>query len=214
MSLLFLLFRSHSLIKCIDRTGPPVSWLASDDSPLHDMDLQLIGVVLSWWLYGILMVQYRMSPLQRRSLPPLFTFNIVLYVNNCGRDRKWLQAIGNLNLHLSLHYRKNPWLVHFIFLVDTVQTCLIMSDIFFWFVYHFGDPAELGQLHLSSISGPLLDAIIAFTAQMVYCWRMRILGEWRVIPITIGFVGVVKIVNSMLVLTDSCLARSFCIWSR
>ncbi|KAJ3566981.1 hypothetical protein NP233_g6655 [Leucocoprinus birnbaumii] len=74
-------------------------------------------------------------------------------------------------------------IVHFLFLLDTAQTFMIMDDAFFWFVYHFGDYSALFDHNLASISGPFLDAIITLTVQLVYCWRLWKLGKRRVLPI-------------------------------
>ncbi|KAF5347564.1 hypothetical protein D9756_010638 [Leucocoprinus leucothites] len=125
----------------------------------------LIGVALNWWLYGILVMQYCTSlttlNVLLRSLKP----SGVMYINHAGRDRKFLRII-----------------VHFIFLVDTVQTIMMMDDVFYWFVYNFGDTSVMFQLNLASIDGPFLDAVIALTVQLVYCWRIWVLGKWRVLP--------------------------------
>ncbi len=68
------------------------------------------------------------------------------------------------------------------FLLDTVQSVLVMDDLFYWFVYHFNDYSSFGHFNYALINGPFLDAIIMFTVQVVYCWRVWRLGGWRVIP--------------------------------
>lgn len=72
--------------------------------------------------------------------------------------------------------------MHFIFLLDTVQSVLVMDDLFYWFVYHFNDYSSLGHFNYAVVDGPFLDAIIMFTVQIVYCWRVWKLGHWRFLP--------------------------------
>jgi hypothetical protein len=65
--------------------------------------------------------------------------------------------------------------VHLIFALDAVQTFLTMDDVFFWFVYNFGDANKLLQFHWA-FDIPALDAIIGFIVQVVYCWRIWVLS--------------------------------------
>ncbi|KAF9445258.1 hypothetical protein P691DRAFT_630363, partial [Macrolepiota fuliginosa MF-IS2] len=67
--------------------------------------------------------------------------------------------------------------VHLVFLLDTVQTILIMDDAFFWFAYNFGDLKKIYDVHLAAIDIPVLDAVIALIVQMVYCWRIWVLSK-------------------------------------
>ncbi|KAJ3565503.1 hypothetical protein NP233_g7591 [Leucocoprinus birnbaumii] len=88
-------------------------------------------------------------------------------------------------------------IVHFLFLLDTAQTFMIMDDAFFWFVYNFGDFSALFSFNLASIDGPVLDAIITFTVQLVYCWRLWKLGKWRVLPILSAALALISCVSGM-----------------
>ncbi|KAF5350067.1 hypothetical protein D9756_009071 [Leucocoprinus leucothites] len=89
-----------------------------------------------------------------------------MYFSGPIRDGKTLRAI-----------------VHLLFLLDTIQTLLTMDDIFFWFVYNYGDYSALLRFNIASICGPFLDAIITFTVQLVYCWRLRVIGKWKIVPV-------------------------------
>lgn len=63
-----------------------------------------------------------------------------------------------------------------------------MEDAFFWFAYNFGDTDKIYELHSSGIDIPLLDAVMALTVQLVYCWRIWVLSRWRVVPILTALV--------------------------
>ncbi|KAJ3575676.1 hypothetical protein NP233_g947 [Leucocoprinus birnbaumii] len=74
---------------------------------------------------------------------------------------------------------------------------MIMDDAFFWFVYHFGDYSALFNHNLASISGPFLDAIITFTVQMVYCWRLWKLGKQRALPMICAILALLSCASGM-----------------
>lgn len=119
----------------------------------------------------------------------IFIMQYFVYLNNAGtRDGKYLRAV-----------------VHFLFVLDTVQTFMIMDDVFFWFVYNFGDFPKLFEFNLAAIDGPLLDAIITFTVQLVYCWRLWKIGRWKVLPIVTAVLALVACVGGLIVGIHSIL---------
>ncbi|KAF8193870.1 hypothetical protein K438DRAFT_1490563, partial [Mycena galopus ATCC 62051] len=63
-------------------------------------------------------------------------------------------------------------LVYGLVLLDILQTVMITADAFHWFVYGFGNMAQLDQTFLNSFDVPLLDAIISLVVQAFYCWRI------------------------------------------
>ncbi|KAL9708809.1 hypothetical protein Ac2012v2_007964 [Leucoagaricus gongylophorus] len=130
--------------------------MASSPAPLPAnafliMGPSIIGIVLNWFLYGILVMQY------------------FIYLNHSKNEKKWIKVV-----------------VHFLFSLDTVQSVIVMDDLFYWFVYHFNDYRTFSHFNFSLIDGPFLDSIIMFTVQTVYCWRVWRLGGWRVIPAVIA----------------------------
>jgi len=74
-------------------------------------------------------------------------------------------------------------------MLDTAQTLMTMDDIFFWYVYNFGNYNALRDFNMATIDGPLIDAIVMFTVQLVYSWRVWMLGRWRVVPAIAIFVS-------------------------
>ncbi|KAF5350112.1 hypothetical protein D9756_009066 [Leucocoprinus leucothites] len=153
--------QSARQLSTIRFNGPRTTTEMETDAPSQIP--MIIGAVLVWFLYGILVVQY------------------LMYLNNARpKDRKVLRGV-----------------VHFIFFLDTIQTLVIMDDVFFWFVYHFGDFSALSEFNLSSVDGPLLDAIIAFTVQLVYCWRVWVIGKWKALPIVTALVALAACLSGM-----------------
>ncbi|KAJ3566623.1 hypothetical protein NP233_g6880 [Leucocoprinus birnbaumii] len=49
--------------------------------------------------------------------------------------------------------------------------------------------AVMRKLHLASLDGPFVDAVIALTVQLVYCWRIWVLGRWRIVPVVIAILA-------------------------
>ncbi|KAJ3566022.1 hypothetical protein NP233_g7262 [Leucocoprinus birnbaumii] len=106
----------------------------------------------------------------------------VVYLNKVGnRDGKFLRGI-----------------VHFLFILDSAQTFMTMADIFFWFVRNYGDYQKMFVFNLAAVDGPLLDAIIAVTVQLVYCWRMWKIGRWKVLPLLSVACAVAACVGGMI----------------
>jgi len=86
--------------------------------------------------------------------------------------------------------RSNPSpSVHLIFFLGAAQSIMVMVDCFEWFVYDFGNYENLRMFKLSSIDSPILNGVIIFLVQLVYCWRIWVLSKWRVLPGVIAFVG-------------------------
>ncbi|KAJ3566613.1 hypothetical protein NP233_g6891 [Leucocoprinus birnbaumii] len=82
-------------------------------------------------------------------------------------------------------------IVHFLWLMETIQSVLALCDGFEWFVYHFGDYNSLVDYYNAAISNPIADSIIAFPVQLVYCWRIWVLSGWRLLPSAIAFLALV-----------------------
>ncbi|KAJ3577029.1 hypothetical protein NP233_g47 [Leucocoprinus birnbaumii] len=113
----------------------------------------------------------------------IFIMQYFMYINNVNRDPKWLRAV-----------------VHLLFLLDTVQSFMIMDDVFFWYVYNFGNYANVEfKYNLVPIDGILMDALIMFTVQLVYCWRLWVLGRWRILPGIAAFLSFVSCVSGIFV---------------
>lgn len=59
-----------------------------------------------------------------------------------------------------------------LFVVETVQTALITSDAFQWFVYGFGNMVTLFKPFTAFIDNPIMDGLIALVVQLFFCWRI------------------------------------------
>lgn len=81
--------------------------------------------------------------------------------------------------------------MHLIFALDTLQTFLLMDDVFFWFVYNFGDYTKVTQFHWA-FDTPTLDASIALLVQLVYCWRIWVLSGWKILPVLAALVSLIR----------------------
>lgn len=106
-------------------------------------------------------------------------------------------------MYLNSSWRKDGLvlrgIVHFLFVLDTTQSFMIMDDAFFWFVYNFGDFTALFRFNLASIDGPVLGSTITFTVQLVYCWRLWILGKWKALPIVFALLALASCASGIAV---------------
>ncbi|KAJ7301985.1 hypothetical protein DFH08DRAFT_978312 [Mycena albidolilacea] len=83
-------------------------------------------------------------------------------------------------------------LVYGLVLLDVIQTVMVTADGFHWFVYGFGNLAQLDETFLNSWDVPVLDSIIALCAQAFYCWRIYFLRKGLVIPVLILLVSLTQ----------------------
>ncbi|KAJ3569669.1 hypothetical protein NP233_g4900 [Leucocoprinus birnbaumii] len=116
-----------------------------------------------------------------------FLFGILImqyfmYLNTPNKDKKWLR-----------------FAVHFMMALDTAQTLMTMDDIFFWYVYNFGNYNALLEFNIATIDGPLIDALIMLTVQLVYSWRVWVLGRWRIVPTITIFLAFVSCACGMFI---------------
>ncbi|KAJ7820703.1 hypothetical protein B0H14DRAFT_3147033 [Mycena olivaceomarginata] len=83
-------------------------------------------------------------------------------------------------------------LVYGLALLDILQTIMVTADAFHWFVYGFGNMAQLDQTFLNSWDVPVLDAIISLVVQAFYCWRIYFLRKTFIIPVLILLVSLAQ----------------------
>ncbi|KAJ6494242.1 hypothetical protein C8R45DRAFT_987693 [Mycena sanguinolenta] len=102
---------------------------------------------------------------------------LYFYHENCSGDRRIIKA-----------------LVYGLALLDILQTVMVTADAFHWFVYGFGNMAQLDQTFLNSWDVPVLDSIISLIVQAFYCWRIHLIRDTLIIPVLILAVSVTQCV--------------------
>ncbi|KAE9388428.1 hypothetical protein BT96DRAFT_1025464 [Gymnopus androsaceus JB14] len=97
------------------------------------------------------------------------------------------------NRTFSRDKKKLKFLVYGLGVLDTLQSTMITADAFHWFVYGFGNTAQLNDIFLNCWDVPFLDAIISLVAQMFYCWRIYVLQNGSLIfPVIIMTVSLTQ----------------------
>ena len=61
--------------------------------------------------------------------------------------------------------------------METVQSGLALSDLYYWFGSGFGDLRHIVSTHFSVWDGPLLGSITAVTVQLFFAYRIWVLSE-------------------------------------
>ncbi|KAJ3569658.1 hypothetical protein NP233_g4897 [Leucocoprinus birnbaumii] len=102
----------------------------------------------------------------------------------------WLYGIFVVQYSYDPQTHSLPSAVHILFILDTAQSIMIMSDISF------------------CLDGPLLDAVITFMVQIVYCWRLRVIGKWKILPVISALLALLSCVSGMLDEIDPSHLRS------
>jgi len=70
-------------------------------------------------------------------------------------------------------------LAYFVFLLETAQTGLTASDVYFWFIGGFGDVERLKDSHFAPVDIAIVDAIISLIVQEYFCYRIWTLNNKR-----------------------------------
>ncbi|KAJ7654066.1 hypothetical protein DFH06DRAFT_1093084 [Mycena polygramma] len=83
-------------------------------------------------------------------------------------------------------------LVYGLALLDITQTVMVTADAFHWFVFGFGNMAQLDETFLNSWDVPVLDAVISLIVQAFYCWRIYFLRKTIVIPVIILLISLTQ----------------------
>ncbi|KAJ7479382.1 hypothetical protein B0H11DRAFT_2027223 [Mycena galericulata] len=103
--------------------------------------------------------------------------------------------MGVLAVQLYLFYENSKdrtafrALVYGLALLDVLQTVMVTADAFHWFVYGFGNSAQLDEPFLNSWDVPVIDSVISLIVQAFYCWRIYVLRKGVVIPVLILLVS-------------------------
>ncbi|GJE98670.1 hypothetical protein PsYK624_149050 [Phanerochaete sordida] len=112
---------------------------------------------------------------------------------------------GILSVQVYLYHISFPrdrWttkgLVYFIYVIDTVQTCLVTRDVFNGYAKHYGNLDVLDSIQTEWLAVPVFSSIVSCTVQMYYAHRIGILsgsqilrGLVCVLALTAGVSGVV-----------------------
>ncbi|KAH9000700.1 hypothetical protein EDB86DRAFT_542688 [Lactarius hatsudake] len=69
------------------------------------------------------------------------------------------------------------FLVYFVFLVETIQTALTGTDIYYWFVAGFGNVERFGNSHFVPVDVAIIGGVISFIVQAYFCYRIWVLNK-------------------------------------
>ncbi|KAI9433051.1 hypothetical protein H4582DRAFT_1027782 [Lactarius indigo] len=114
------------------------------------------------------------GPLFNWALYGALCVQIYVYSYNFPMDRRFLKCLA-----------------YFVFLVETVQTALTGTDIYYWFVAGFGNVERLENSHFAPIDVPILTTVVSFVVQGYFCYRIWVLNSrssWICWTIAVGAV--------------------------
>jgi len=97
-------------------------------------------------------------------------------------------------------------LAYFVFLLETVQTALTGTDIYYWFVEGFGNVEQLKHSHFAPIDIAINHSIISFVVQGYLCYRIWTLNRQSPkLCIVIALVRVECPLHPNLLTRDLCI---------
>ncbi|EIW76921.1 hypothetical protein CONPUDRAFT_168646 [Coniophora puteana RWD-64-598 SS2] len=98
--------------------------------------------------------------------------------------------LGVLTVQIFLYHVHYPddslrikCLVYTLYIWEIIQTLLMTSDAFYWFVKNLGNPASLVEYQLSWFNVPIMTGAISMVVQLFFGWRVWTLGK---IPLLCG----------------------------
>ncbi|KNZ73715.1 hypothetical protein J132_10386 [Termitomyces sp. J132] len=138
---------------------------------------QLIGIMLNWFLYGILVMQ------------------VYVYYQCFPTDSRKIKALGKASFDQGhpISFAKLSVSVYGTFFLDTIQSVLATADAFHWFAKGYGNLIMLSDPFISAFDAPMLDGIIAFVAQTFFCWRMWVLQRSWWLPFSVFFIAIASL---------------------
>ncbi|KAF9039538.1 hypothetical protein BDZ89DRAFT_945376, partial [Hymenopellis radicata] len=111
------------------------------------------------------------------------------YILNCG-------LYGALCVQVYLYYISFPHdhsrskaVVYSLFVIETAQVIMNISDVFDLFAVGYGDLDTLDQIHLSWLAVPVLTGLVSFIVQCFYGHRIYLLTERCWIPSAIALLA-------------------------
>ncbi|KAK0444986.1 uncharacterized protein EV420DRAFT_1277169 [Desarmillaria tabescens] len=89
-------------------------------------------------------------------------------------------------------------IVYVLWLVETVQTVINISDIFDIFCYDFGNLSELDDVHLTWFNVPILSGFVGCVCQLFYAWRMyKFSKKTRWISLTLSMIAFIQFAGAI-----------------
>ncbi|KAF8265004.1 hypothetical protein EI94DRAFT_1737038 [Lactarius quietus] len=73
--------------------------------------------------------------------------------------------------------RSVKFIAYFVFFLETVQTALTGSDVYYWFIAGFGDVERLAHSHFAPVDIAFNSAIISLIVQGYFCYRIWVLEK-------------------------------------
>ncbi|KAN0128015.1 hypothetical protein V8E53_014192 [Lactarius tabidus] len=139
----------------------------SSESPIASPDViriaapLLFGPLFNWALYGVLCVQICMSLVLETSSYSTHPSSDV-YSYNFPNDKRALKLLA-----------------YFVFSLETAQTVLTGSDVYYWLIAGFGNVERLAHSHFAGIDVALMTALISVIVQGYFCRRIWVLNNKR-----------------------------------
>jgi len=101
-----------------------------------------------------------------------------VYTYNFPEDRRPIKLLGKRNPILSHeNFPLIHFIVHSVFLLETLQTALSGADLYYWFASGFGDMNHLASPYASPFDTPIMGSLVALCVQIFFVYRIWVLGK-------------------------------------
>ncbi|CAL1708082.1 unnamed protein product [Somion occarium] len=89
-------------------------------------------------------------------------------------------------------------LVYGIFMLDTLQTCMLTVDMFDNFIYRWGSAGSFSTIGMGWFSFIILGGIISAAVQLTFSWRLWILAKSKVLTGTVATLALTQLGGSIV----------------
>jgi len=100
-------------------------------------------------------------------------------------------------------------LVYGIFLIETVQSCLVAHDLYEAYAAEWGLADAFEAVRFEWLDVPLMTAVVSTAVQLFYTWRIYILGHSKILVVVLSSLAVTQGVAGIVVGAQTKLAKNF-----
>ena len=101
-----------------------------------------------------------------------------VYSYNFPNDRRPLKFLGRSSISLGgSGISRLIGAAYFVFLLETIQTTLTGSDVYYWLIAGFGDVERLAHSHFGGIDIGVMTAFISLIVQGYFSYRIWVLNN-------------------------------------
>ena len=102
-----------------------------------------------------------------------------VYSYNFPEDKKFLKLLGMLTIPPPLVTLWRFFIVYGVFFLETLQTVLSGTDLYYWFASGYGNLKHLTNPHLAPFDVPIIESLVSLSVQFFFAYHIWVLSGKR-----------------------------------